>query len=74
MKLLWLSYADEDGFRGVVITRAEDFLMACTRANFLGVSPGGQVRGFDLPPEAEEEIVAADLDRCLNEEEARRYT
>ena len=74
MTLWWLSYADDNGFRGVVITRAESFLMACTRANLLGVSPGGQVQGFDLPPEAEEEIEMTDLDRCLNQEEARRYS
>jgi hypothetical protein len=73
MKLWWLSYADESGFRGVVITRAEGFLMACARSNLLGISPGGQVQGFELSSKAEEDFAAGDLDRCLSEEEARRY-
>jgi hypothetical protein len=72
--LWWLSYADDNGFRGVVITRARSFLLACTRAHLLNVSPGGQVQGFELPPEADDEIKLEDLDRCLNEEESRAYT
>jgi hypothetical protein len=72
-KLWWLSYANDEGFRGVVITYASDFLSACMKSKMLGVSPGGQVRGFELPPEAESEIAAQDLDRCLNQEEAKKY-
>ena len=71
--LWWLSYADEKGFRGVVITRAGGFLLATAQANLLGVSPGGQVQGFELPPEAEEEIKITDLDRLLSEEELKEY-
>jgi hypothetical protein len=73
-KLWWLSYANDEGFRGVVITYSSDFLTACMRSRMLGVSPGGQVRGFELPPEAESEIAAQDLDRCLNQEETKKYT
>lgn len=73
-KLWWLSYADDEGFRGVVITYAVDFLAACMKAKILGVSPGGQVRGFELPPEAEEEVAARDIDRCLSQKEAEKYT
>lgn len=71
--LWWLSYADDNGFRGVVITRAYNFIGACLRAKQLGVSPGGQTQGFPLPPEAEAEIKPADLDRCLTEEEIKEY-
>jgi hypothetical protein len=71
--LWWLSYADDNGFRGVVITRARTFLLACANANLKGVSPGGQVRGFELPLEAEEDIKLTDLDRCLSEDDVKEY-
>jgi hypothetical protein len=72
--LWWLSYADEKvGFLGVVITRADSFLEACLASKRLGVSPGGQVRGFPLPGEAESEIKPEDFDRLLNEEELKEY-
>lgn len=71
--LWWLSYADDNGFRGVVITRAESFMAACTRARALDVSPGGQVQGFELPPEADDDIKLTDLDRCLTEAEIKEY-
>lgn len=51
MTLWWLSYADEDGPRGVVVAEGSSFLVACVRARTLGVSPGGQVQGFEVPPE-----------------------
>lgn len=50
----WLSFSDESppagrGFLGVAIVNAPSFLDAVTRANMLGINPGGEVRGIELP-------------------------
>ena len=47
--LWWLSYADANASRGIVIARGASFLDAVRRARELGVSPGGQVRGWVIP-------------------------
>lgn len=51
MSLWWLSYAGEEGSRGVVVVEGEDFFSAVERSKVLGLSPGGQVRGFVVPAE-----------------------
>lgn len=55
MPLLWLSFADDDKFRGVVITEAEDVGEATQKLYRLGVNPGGQVLCFQIPPHAMKE-------------------
>jgi len=47
----WLSFADDDkgGFLGAVTVRATCFLDAINVAHLLGINPGGQVRGQDIP-------------------------
>jgi hypothetical protein len=47
----YLSYADEDQFRGGVIVRAFGFVHACQRARDLQINPGGQIQGVPCPPE-----------------------
>ena len=47
----WLSFAGKDGFRGVVITRARGFLSAVQKTHDLGINPGGEVQGAELPEE-----------------------
>ena len=51
MSLWWLSYVDEERnvSRGVVIVRAGSFLDAVAQARRLELSPGGQVKGFEVP-------------------------
>lgn len=51
MSLWWLSYVDEerDVSRGVVVVRADSFLGAVAQARRLELSPGGQVKGFEVP-------------------------
>lgn len=51
--LWWLSYADEqlDQSKGVAIVRARSFKKAGEKARELGISPGGQLKGFEAPPE-----------------------
>ena len=48
-ELWWLSYAGEEGSRGVVLCEGESFLHACQRSHQLGLSPGGQVHGTLVP-------------------------
>lgn len=50
MSVWWLSYVSEHGeARGVVIVEAQDFLTACAVSRQLELSPGGEVRGFEVP-------------------------
>ena len=46
----WLSFADDDGFRGLVILEAPGFIAAVEKSRELGINPGGQVRGLEIPP------------------------
>ena len=48
----WLSFAGEEGFRGAVLTRARGFISAIERTHLLGINPGGEVRGVEVPEEA----------------------
>lgn len=53
MKLFWLSFAGEEGFRGVVLVDADDFLTAHLQTVFAGINPGGEVIGHELPPDVD---------------------
>lgn len=50
----WLSFADENGCRGVCIVDAPGFMLAVTMANMHGCNPGGEVQGFEVPPDSDE--------------------
>lgn len=52
----WLSFADDDGFRGVALVDAEDFPSAHLRASILGLNPGGEVVGFELPDDGDDVV------------------
>ena len=59
----WLSFADDDGFRGGCYVQADGsphalfplnkdpFVLAIGKAHELGINPGGQVSGFGPLPE-----------------------
>lgn len=66
--LWWLSFANADGFLGVAIVRAPDFILAPFAARVKGCNPGGQVCGVEVPSD----LVVPDrfADRLLNREEA----
>lgn len=49
--LWWLSFADADGFAGVVILEAYGFGDALYRSHKMGLNPGGEVQGFKVPYE-----------------------
>lgn len=44
----YLSFADAT-FLGACIVQANDFLMAVRVAHMLGINPGGEVRGHEIP-------------------------
>jgi hypothetical protein len=49
MSLWWLSFADWRGPLGATIVRAHSFPEAVRVAHLLGVNPGGQVCGAEVP-------------------------
>ena len=67
----WLSYADEDnGFLGVVIVAANDFIDACKISALRSLSPGGQVEGALINWCGENKINLSKTFRLLNKDEA----
>lgn len=48
----WLSFADDTGFRGGVMTRARGVVSAIQKTHRLGINPGGEVASTQLPDEA----------------------
>ena len=69
----WLSFADDGGFRGVVVAEGPDFLSAIRHVHELGISPGGQVRGVPIPATHIVAIAAGDRNRILSAEDCARY-
>lgn len=70
MSLFWLSFSGPDGPRGVCLVEEKDFLSAIDKSHQLGVNPGGEVLGEELPDDADERklgtnrlILPAELDR-----------
>lgn len=65
MKIFYLSFADEQGFRGGLIIAGSDFLHAVANARVLGLNPGGEVAGKDITdfPEPPAEFVGRLLSR-----------
>lgn len=45
----WLSFADDDGFLGAVLTQAKGFINAVQKTHDLGINPGGEVKAVQLP-------------------------
>lgn len=72
LSLWWLSYAASDTVsNGVCVVEARSFFRACQRARELGISPGGQVRGF-AAPRSEEAALRPYLNQHLSPEQARK--
>lgn len=68
-QLWWLSYAGEEGSRGVVLCEGESFLHACQRSHQLGLSPGGEVKGFLVPEGGWRSRCAPFVDKLSTREE-----
>lgn len=45
----WLSFAGEEGFRGVAIVEGHDLITAVLATHVLKINPGGQVLGVEIP-------------------------
>lgn len=65
----WLSYAAEK-FLGAVIVEAAGFPEAVGVVNSLGVNPGGEVRGFQIPSDAPE-VADEWMNRLLSLEDVK---
>jgi hypothetical protein len=53
----WLSFAAEDGFRGVIITEALGLSHALKKTHRLGINPGGEVRALPIPSGADRKFL-----------------
>lgn len=65
----WLSFADDarGGSLGVCLVEARGLLTAVMRTHQIGINPGGQVMGFEIPEDSEEH--ALPRDRLLKADE-----
>lgn len=67
----WLSFAGDDGFRGLVIVAAPGLIHAVQVSRALGINPGGEVQGVLLPDDAGEP--PAELrNRLIGQQEAAK--
>ena len=51
LDIYYLSFADDDGFKGVCVVEASDGIEAVKKAHRLGINPGGQVMITLIPRE-----------------------
>lgn len=68
---LWLSFADDDGFLGVVILKTLGFTHAFIETKTRGINPGGEIKGFEIDPE---NIDAKYFNRLLTRDEAQHLS
>lgn len=67
----YLSFAGEEGFRGVVIQIARGYAHAIQRAHELGINPGGEVQGIPIPPKELDKVPPEFMDRLLSREDIK---
>ena len=65
-KLWWLSFVGDEGFLGVVIVEADDFLDAVMMSHHFDINPGGQVQGWPVPPENVADVPPDHIGRLLS--------
>lgn len=72
MRWFYLSFADDNGFLGAIYIEARGFVSAVEMTKFLGINPGGEVMGVEvpveyLPPEDKREILLSkeDMEKCF---------
>lgn len=66
MALHYLSFCGKEGWRGCVVVDADNFLAAVAKTHRLGINPGGEVMGSQLPEEGMDERCAAIVGKMLN--------
>lgn len=80
VKLWWLSFCDPykpagSQFLGACLVRAPDMIAAITRAHALGINPGGEVQGLEVPPQtpAKEALIAPRVERLMSRGECEAF-
>ena len=73
-KYMWLSFATESHFRGAAIVEGNEIIECTKKTHALGINPGGQVLGAQIPTEAEHLIPIKLIEKLLNREEAQFIT
>jgi hypothetical protein len=71
--VFWLSFVGKEGFRGVVIVHAEDFLTALMETNLRGINPQGECQGAVLPEELAARIGPEWKNRILSKADCQRF-
>lgn len=69
----WLSFADDDGFRGALIVHATEFIEAVMQTNLRGVNPGGECVGVKISAEDAAQIPERWKMRRLSREDCARF-
>jgi hypothetical protein len=52
-KWWYISFADDDGFLGGVVIKGKGFTSAIMASHRLGINPGGEAMGIEIPPDHE---------------------
>lgn len=68
----WLSFADDDGFRGACIVKAHGFLTAVMLTHALNINPGGECKGVGPVP-IEANVQPGWENRLLNREQCQEF-
>lgn len=71
MSWWYLSFADDDGFRGAAIVEADTMLEAVRQTNVIGINPHGEVCGVRYP----DDVPLPDtkyLNRLLTKEDVQK--
>ena len=71
-RLMYLSFAGEEGWRGAVIIKARGMGHAVLECHLRGINPHGQVMGIDIPEEEAARVAEADTNRLLSLEDCQR--
>ena len=69
----YISFADDDGFRGVVIVQGQGFITALDRATRLGINPGGEVKGMQLADDVASKVPIETRERLLSKTDLERH-
>jgi ABC-type proline/glycine betaine transport system ATPase subunit len=74
MSLMYCSCVGEEGFRGAFIVKAKDLRRAVKVANRLGINPGGEIMGVDVPDDiAAHPATKKYMNRLLTREEIAKH-
>ena len=65
MNTYWISFAGDEGNRGVCIVDASDQKQALARTKELSINPGGEAMFYEMPAEAVDEVRRWGKDRLI---------